>query len=109
MTHLNINNNNERINAIENEIKRLQEELEILVAMKEAMTSIERHSIVKTYEYYMMLVLRNNGIRIFYPEAKEYYDAMVDQFEYFDEKHPRTFNEQEIVDNYKFWLVWKNN
>ena len=108
MTNLN-NNNNERINAIEDEIKRLQEELEILVEMKEAITSIERHSIVKTYEYYMMLVLRNNGIRIFYPEAKEYYDAMVDQFICFDEKHPRLFTEQEIVDNYKFWLVWKNN
>ena len=108
MTNLN-NNNNERINSIENEIKRLQEELETLVAMKEAITSIERHSIVKTYEYYMMLVLRNNGIRIFYPEVKEYYEAMEDQFIYFDEKHPRSFNEQEIVDNYKFWLVWKNN
>ena len=108
MTNLN-NNNNERINAIENEIKRLQEELEMLVAIKEAKEIIEKHSIVKTYEYYMMLVLRNNGIRIFYPEVKEYYDAMVDQFINFDEKHPRTFNEQEIVDNYKFWLVWKNN
>lgn len=106
MTNLN-NNNNERINAIENEIKRLQEELEILVAIKEE--NNERQSIVKTYEYYMMLVLRNNGIRIFYPEVKEYYEAMVDQFINFDEKHPRTFNEQEIVDNYKFWLVWKNN
>ena len=107
MTHLNNSNNNERINTIENEIKRLQEELEILVAIKEE--NNERQSIVKTYEYYMMLVLRNNGIRIFYPEVKEYYEAMVDQFINFDEKHPRTFNEQEIVDNYKFWLVWKNN
>jgi hypothetical protein len=109
MKMTNINNDTKRINKIRNEIEKLQNELETLLALKEAKEIIERHSIVTTYEYYMMLVLRNNGIKIFYPEAKAYYDAMEDQWMTFDEKHPKNFNEQEIIDNYKFWLVWRNN
>ena len=105
----NINNDTKRINEIRNEIEKLQNELETMLTLKEEKETVKRQSIVTTYEYYMMLILRNNGIKIFYPEAKEYYDAMEDQFISFDEKHPRDFNEQEIVDSYKFWLVWRNN
>lgn len=57
--------------------------------------------------YHVVLTLRGAGLIVNYKDAEEFLEQMEDQFVYFDEKAPCLFTDEEIVEKYQSWLIWR--
>jgi hypothetical protein len=64
-------------------------------------TRQENISYINTYEYHCMLVLRTIGVQLNYWEAKEFLEAAESRSIDFEEKHPWSWFDEDIIDSYR--------
>ena len=102
----NMNNNNRAI-ELANQIAKLTEELQNLLSdsVEYKEEKQERKSYINTYQYHCMLVLRTAGIKLTYEEVCKFLEEAEDRSIDFDEKHPWSFTDEEIIENYFKYYV----
>ena len=111
----------ERMNNIIEELKQLQNELDALMNSNDDLDSYEnipeeelddlinpeyketkRRSYINTRQYYWMVLIRQRlGIWLSYEEMKQFMDEAEDRSIDFGTKHPWSFNDEEIVEEFE--------
>ena len=90
----------ERMNGIIEELKQLQKDFDDLFTENKKET--KRKSYVNTRQYYWMVLIRQRlGIWLSYEEMDQFMDEAEDRSIDFDTKHPWSFTDDEIVEEFK--------
>ena len=86
----------EDLDSYENiEEKKLEELLD-----EEYLEETEKENYINTHEYHIILVLRTIGVNLTYQQAKEFLAEAEDRSIDFGTKHPISFTDEEIIEEY---------